>query len=74
MGIEVNGPVSISAKTNMEDTVQVSGLGNEMSASMLNKNGTTGESVQVKGDGYNVEWKNMKKNRGEMLETRVKFD
>jgi len=42
---------------------------------MLNKRDVTKrEMFQVKGDGYNVEWKNLKKKGAEMLETRVKFD
>ena len=43
MGMNVNGPVSVSANTNGKDEVQVSGLGNSIQANMLNKNGTKGE-------------------------------
>jgi len=43
MGMQVRGPVSVSANTNGKDEVQVSASGNSIQANMLNKNGTKGE-------------------------------
>jgi len=51
-------------------------MGNKIEAEMGKENGTESQSIQVKGNGYNVEVENseFKRTGGNMMETRVKFD